>query len=149
MHKFVVSKSWWNCNRLVYTPNFGSLIWKSFYKLFKSHIADIALRRYTKPQYKMFFFAKNHFIIRKEIWLYFSNLLRKWKFTMKENSSNPNVFFALSNASDVFWLKWQITQQDGVATWKTSFEQQQQFLTTPESFVTKCFCETYLYSICF
>ena len=83
MHKFVVSKSWWNCNWLVYTPNFESLIWKSFYKLFKSHIADIALRRYS-------YWGGG--IIRKEIWLYFSNLLRKWKFTMKENSSNPNVF---------------------------------------------------------
>ena len=52
-------------------------------------------------------------ISKKEIWLYFFNLLRKWKLTMKENIPNTNVFCTFTNASDVFWLKWQITQQDG------------------------------------
>ena len=130
MHKFIVSKSCRNCTRVVYTPNFKSLILKDYsINHFINHLK---------------FHICGDMISKKEIWLYFFNLLRKWKLTMKGNISNANVFCTFKCIRRV------LIEMTNNATrwWKLEWlpSNNNNYFWQPQKVLWKnVFCETYLY----
>ena len=83
-------------------------------------------------------------ISKKEIWLYFFNLLRKWKLTMKGNISNANVFCTFKCIRRV------LIEMTNNATrwWKLEWlpSNNNNYFWQPQKVLWKnVFCETYLY----
>ena len=88
MHKFVLSKSCSNCTWVLYKPNFKNLIKNINFKITV---------------------LGGHNLQRNLIILY--KLVEEMEIYNEGKYLKLQCFFALSNASDVFWLKWQITRQ--------------------------------------